>query len=181
MQPQLERRPIAVVMGVSGTGKTTIGTRLAHRLGWPFAEGDDFHSAANVAKMHAGQPLTDQDRWPWLQAIADWIGARERAGEGGVVTCSALKRSYRDLLRQGHPDVRFVCLVGSHDLLQARLSNRSGHFMPASLLQSQLDTLEPLQPDEPGSTVDVSQSPAEIEAAAMRILTGPADPGLRAG
>src|SRR5580698_10478573 len=137
-------------MGVSGTGKSTIARLLAEDLGWASAEGDDFHSAANVAKMHAGHPLTDEDRLPWLKAIADWIGVREAAGDGGVVTCSALKRSYRDLLRAGHPDVRFICLIGSHDLLEQRLEHRAGHFMPASLLDSQLDTLEPLQPDEPG-------------------------------
>jgi gluconokinase len=161
---------IAVVMGVSGTGKSTIARLLAEDLGWASAEGDDFHSAANIAKMHAGHPLTDEDRLPWLKAIADWIGVREAAGDGGVVTCSALKRSYRDLLRAGHPDVRFICLIGSHDLLEQRLEHRAGHFMPASLLDSQLDTLEPLQPDEPGGNIDVSQSPAQIEAAALALL-----------
>ena len=161
---------IAVVMGVSGTGKTTIATMLAARLGWPFAEGDEFHSPANVAKMHAGHPLTDEDRWPWLQSISDWITTREQAGTGGVVTCSALKRSYRDLLRTGHPDVRFVCLTGGHEMLRQRLENRGGHFMPASLLQSQLDTLEPLEPDEPGGVVDAAQTPEQTEAAALRLL-----------
>ncbi|HSY15696.1 MAG TPA: gluconokinase, partial [Jatrophihabitantaceae bacterium] len=136
------RPVIAVVMGVSGTGKSTIAALLASKLGWPMAEGDDFHSAANVAKMHAGHPLTDEDRWPWLHSIADWIGERERAGDGGVVTCSALKRAYRNLLVDGHPDVRFVCLVGSRALLADRIGHREGHFMPASLLDSQLDTLE---------------------------------------
>ena len=157
-------------MGVSGTGKSTVATLLAQHLGWPMAEGDDFHSAANVAKMHAGHPLTDADRLPWLHSIADWIGAREAAGSGGVVTCSSLKRSYRDLLRDGHPDVRFVCLVGSRELLESRLDHRVGHFMPASLLDSQLATLEPLQPDEPGATIDVSASPPQIEREALAIL-----------
>jgi gluconokinase len=161
--------PVLVVMGVTGTGKSTVGESLARVLGYPFAEGDDFHSAANVAKMHAGHPLTDADRAPWLRTVAAWIGDREQAGTGGVVTCSALKRSYRDELRAGHPDVRFICLVGSHDLLLARLQGRVGHFMPPSLLDSQLATLEPLQPDEPGGEVDVSGTPAETEAAALAL------------
>ncbi len=164
------RPPIAVVMGVSGTGKSTVGTLLAHHLGWPMAESDDFHSAANVAKMRAGEPLTDADRLPWLQAIADWIGAREADGAGAVVTCSALKRSYRDLLRAGHPDVRFICLIGSAQLLEARLDRRVGHFMPPSLLGSQLDTLEPLEPDEPGGRVDVTGPPEQVEREALAIL-----------
>jgi gluconokinase len=170
MQSQQIRPVIAVVMGVSGTGKSTIARLLAEDLGWPSAEGDDFHSPANVAKMHAGHPLTDEDRLPWLHAIADWIGAREVAGDGGVITCSALKRSYRDLLSAGHPDVRFICLVGSHDLLEQRLEHRAGHFMPASLLDSQLEALEPLQTDESGGNIDVSQAPPQIEAAALAIL-----------
>jgi gluconokinase len=170
------RPPIAVIMGVSGTGKSTIAALLGAALGWPMAEGDDFHSAANVAKMHAGHPLTDADRLPWLEAISAWIGAREAAGTGGIVTCSALRRSYRDLLRTGHPDVRFVCLVGSHELLLSRLTSRTGHFMPASLLDSQLATFEPLQPDEPGVTIDVSAPQAQIEQAAAAALTAPSPP-----
>jgi gluconokinase len=165
--------PIAVIMGVSGTGKSTVAALLVKALGWPMAEGDDFHSAANVAKMHAGHPLTDADRLPWLQAISAWIGACETAGTGGIITCSALKRSYRDLLRTGHPDVRFICLVGSHDLLMSRLTNRSGHFMPASLLDSQLATFEPLQPDEAGVTIDVAAPAAQIEQVALATLTAP--------
>jgi gluconokinase len=168
--PAAPRPVVAVVMGVSGTGKSTIARLLTEDLGWPSAEGDDFHSAANVAKMHAGHPLTDADRAPWLAAIADWIGACETAGSGGVVTCSALKRSYRDELRRGHPDVRFICLVGGHDLLESRLENRTGHFMPASLLDSQLATFEPLAPDEPGASIDVSLPPEQIEAAALAAL-----------
>jgi gluconokinase len=160
---------VLVVTGVSGTGKTTVATALARELGYPFAEGDDFHCAANVAKLRAGHPLTDADRAPWLQAIAAWIGERERAGTGGVITCSALKRSYRDGLRSGHPDVRFICLVGPRDVLLARLQARRGHFMPASLLDSQLATFEPLESDEPGGTVDVSGTLAETEAAAGKL------------
>ena len=163
--------PILVVMGVSGTGKSTVGIALARDLGYPYAEGDDFHSAANVAKMHAGHPLTDEDRLPWLHTISEWIGEREQAGTGGVVTCSALKRSYRDILCERHPDVRFICLVGSHDLLLSRLQGRTGHFMPASLLDSQLATFEPLGPDEPGGEIDVSGTPAETEAAARVLAT----------
>jgi gluconokinase len=167
---------VVVVMGVSGTGKSTVAAGLVRDLGWPFAEGDDFHSAANIAKMHAGHPLTDADRRPWLQAISAWIGARGAAGTGGIVTCSALKRSYREILRAGHPDVRFLCLTGSHQLLESRIENRVGHFMPASLLDSQLDTLEPLQPDEPGVTIDVSGSPDEVERIALaQIRTMSAD------
>jgi gluconokinase len=162
---------IAVIMGVSGTGKSTVAAELVRDLGWPFAEGDDFHPAANIAKMSAGQPLTDADRLPWLEVISGWIGEREAAGTGGIVTCSALKRSYRDLLRAGHRDVRFICLVGSHDLLHSRLVDRVGHFMPASLLDSQLATFEPLQPDEPGVTIDVAATPETIEAQALAALT----------
>jgi gluconokinase len=168
-------------MGVSGTGKSTVGTALARDLGFPFAEGDDFHSAANVAKMSSGHPLTDEDRAPWLAAIADWIGERERAGTGGVVTCSALKRSYRDRLREGHPDVRFICLVGAHDVLLARLQGRRDHFMPPSLLDSQLATFEPLEADEPGGTVDVGGTPAETEAAARALAEDAAPPQIRPG
>lgn len=157
-------------MGVSGTGKSTVAGLLAQALGWPMAEGDDFHSAANVAKMHDGHPLTDADRAPWLAAISAWIGSCETAGSGGIVTCSALKRAYRDELRHGHPDVRFICLVGDHDLLESRLENRTGHFMPASLLDSQLETFQPLEPDEPGATIDVSATPAQIEQAALAAL-----------
>jgi gluconokinase len=166
---------VLVVMGVSGTGKSTVGQALARDLGYPFAEGDDFHSAANVAKMHAGHPLTDEDRTPWLRSISDWIGEREQAGTGGVVTCSALKRSYRDELLAGHPDVRFICLVGDHELLLSRLQGRQGHFMPASLLDSQLATFEALQPDEPGGVVDVSGTPAQTEAAALALADVGAD------
>lgn len=151
-----------VVMGVSGTGKTTVAQGVAGELGWPFAEGDDFHPAANVDKMRAGRPLTDDDRWPWLASVADWIGARERAGESAVVTCSALRRAYRDALRDGHPSVWFAHVASSPDVLRRRLAQRTGHYMDPGLLDSQLATLEPLEPDEPGVTVGGEGSSADV-------------------
>jgi gluconokinase len=151
-----------VVMGVSGSGKTTVARAVAGRLGWLFAEGDDFHSAANVAKMSAGSPLTDDDRWPWLRSLADWIGEREAAGEDAVLTCSALKRSYRDLLDDGHPSVRFVHVTVNAETLRRRLEQRRGHYMPASLLDSQLAALEPLGPDEPGLTLPGDDEPDDV-------------------
>jgi gluconokinase len=161
-----------VVMGVSGSGKTTVATGLAKRLGWVFAEGDHFHSAANVAKMHAGIPLTDEDRWPWLASLADWIGEREAAGENAVLTCSALKRAYRDLLAHGHPSVRFVHITASAETIRHRLQARRGHYMPASLLDSQLAALEPLQPDEPGLTLSGDGEPDDVIDALVARLDG---------
>ena len=156
-------RPCTVVlMGVAGSGKSTVMTQLAERLGWRAAEADDFHSPANVAKMSAGHPLTDDDRWPWLHAIANWIGDREGAGENAVVTCSALRRTYRDFLRSGHPSVRFVHLAVGRAILERRMAQRRGHYMPPSLLGSQLDTLEPLGPDEPGIVVSGELPPEAI-------------------
>lgn len=160
---------VLVVMGVSGCGKTTVAMGLADRLGWEFAEGDDFHPQANVDKMHAGQPLTDEDRWPWLRKIAEWIAGAENDEKPGIVTCSALKRSYRDVLRS--PGVIFVHLTASKALLEARISARKGHFMPSDLLQSQLDTLEPLQDDEEGIVVDVAADPDEIVDGILTELT----------
>jgi gluconokinase len=151
-------------MGVSGSGKSTVAAGLAERLGWEFAEGDDFHPAENVAKMRAGIPLDDEDRWPWLRAVADWIGERERAGRSVVVTCSALKRSYRDVLRDGHPSVWFAHVTVDPDLLRDRIGRRTGHYMPASLLDSQLATLEPLEDDEPGTRVS-GDGPPEVVVA----------------
>jgi gluconokinase len=159
-----------VVMGVSGSGKTTVAQGVADSLGWAYAEGDDFHPRENVAKMAAGQPLDDEDRWPWLRAIADSIGASEQAGQNQVVTCSALKRSYRDLLRRGHPSVRFCLLDVSPDELRRRLEFRRGHYMPASLLGSQLATLEPLEADEPGITVPADTDPEGVRAAVLDAL-----------
>ncbi|MFF0082991.1 gluconokinase [Streptomyces canus] len=159
---------VVVVMGVAGTGKTTIGPLLAARLGVPYAEGDDFHPPANIAKMSAGTPLTDEDRRPWLDAIGSW--AHGRAELGGVVSCSALKRSYRDRLRAEAPGVVFVHLAGDRSLIEDRMSHRQGHFMPTALLDSQFATLQPLQEDEAGVVVDVSGSPEEITGRAVKAL-----------
>ncbi|MFF7475691.1 gluconokinase, GntK/IdnK-type [Streptomyces sp. NPDC008092] len=159
---------VIVVMGVAGTGKTTIGPLLAARLGVPYAEGDDFHPPANIAKMSAGHPLDDADRWPWLDAIGAW--AHGRAGLGGVVSSSALKRSYRDRLRAAAPGIVFLHLAGDRRLIEDRMSHRQGHFMPTALLDSQFATLQPLEADEPGVAVDVSGTPEEITARAVRAL-----------
>jgi carbohydrate kinase (thermoresistant glucokinase family) len=152
---------VVVVMGVSGSGKSTIATLLASRLGWDFAEGDDFHPQANVRKMAAGQPLTDADRQPWLQAVAGWIEDELRRGRSGVITCSALKRSYRDRLRR--PGVRFAYLEVSRAELERRLRARPGHFMPASLLDSQLETLQPPDPHEQAITVAALEPEHTVE------------------
>ncbi|MET8245311.1 gluconokinase [Streptomyces sp. NPDC005202] len=159
---------VVVVMGVAGTGKTTIGPMLAARLGFPYAEGDDFHPQSNIAKMSAGKPLDDEDRWPWLDAIGAWAHGRE--GLGGVVSSSALKRSYRDRLRAAAPGVVFVHLTGDRQLIQDRMAHRQGHFMPTALLDSQFATLQPLEADERGVAVDVSGSPEDITARAMAAL-----------
>ena len=159
-----------VVMGVSGVGKTSVAHELVARTGWTFQEGDELHPEANRAKMAAGHALDDDDRWPWLRRIADWIGGQEAVGSGCVVTCSALKRAYRDLLRDGHPSVRFVHLLADDDVLLSRITHRHGHFMPASLLRSQLDTLEPLEPDEPGIGVGTEGGPDAIAERALAAL-----------
>ncbi|WP_104116582.1 gluconokinase [Arthrobacter sp. B1805] len=151
-----------VVMGISGSGKTTIATRLAEALGWVFAEADDFHPAANIAKMTSGTPLTDEDRWPWLESMRDWMTTQAYSDRSTVVTCSALKRSYRDVLTQAEGRVRFVHLVGDTDLILERMKTRSGHFMPQSLLPSQISTLEPLEPDEQGVKIDNAGTPDEV-------------------
>jgi gluconokinase len=139
---------IAVVMGVSGSGKTSVGRHLATALGWTFAEGDDFHPPANVAKMAGGTPLTDEDRWPWLDAIGRWIATETTEDRSAVVTCSALKRSYRDRLRLAWPDLRLIYLRVERADLHRRLAARLEHFFPEKLLDSQLQTLEPPQADE---------------------------------
>ena len=165
MTTQQEPPTILVVMGVSGSGKSTLAGVLADRLGWPLQEGDDLHPAANVAKMAAGVPLTDEDRAPWLELIRDWIIARQDAGESGVVTCSALRRSYREILTR--PGVQFVHLNGTRHDLGERLGQRVGHFMPASLLESQLDTLEPLSADEAGFVVSAT---LPVQESADRVI-----------
>ena len=155
-----------VVMGVSRSGKSTVGAALAQRLHVPFADADDFHPEANVAKMSAGHPLNDEDRYPWLDAIGDWLA--NHCGEGGVMSCSALKRKYRDQLRKHCPQVGFLHLSGSPEVIGRRQASRPGHFMPASLLASQFDTLEPLEADEHGVVVDVDQ---DIDAVVENYLT----------
>ena len=144
-----------VVMGVSGSGKSTVGAALAQRLRVPFADADDFHPAANIAKMSAGHPLDDDDRYPWLERIGQWLATHP---EGGVMSCSALKRAYRDQLRGHAPQTEFLHLYGTPEVIGRRQASRPGHFMPASLLQSQFDTLEPLDPDEGGLVIDVDQA-----------------------
>jgi gluconokinase len=144
-----------VVMGVSGSGKSTVGAALAQRLRVPFVDGDDLHPPANVAKMTAGQPLNDDDRYPWLEAIGKWLADHH---DGGVMSCSALKRTYRDQLRRHCAAVEFLHLSGSPEVIGKRQASRPGHFMPASLLQSQFATLEPLEPDEHGIAIDVDQN-----------------------
>ena len=148
---------VLVVMGVSGSGKSTIARPVAQRLGWDFEEGDELHPAANIAKMHAGHPLTDADRGPWLDAVRAWIAGELQAGRSGVITCSALKRAYRDRLGDGLPGVRFVYLKGEEATIRTRVDDRQGHFMPVSLLDSQFDTLEPPTPDEDPIVIAVRQ------------------------
>lgn len=160
--------PLIVVMGVSGSGKSTVGGLLAERLGVPYAEADDFHPAANVAKMSAGHPLDDADRAPWLDAIADWIAGR--GDRGGVVSCSALRRRYRDRLRAAAPDLFFLHLDGPPELIAARLAARTRHFMPSGLLASQFEALEPLDPDESGAVVTIEGDPRQIADRAWAVL-----------
>jgi gluconokinase len=145
-----------VVMGVSGSGKSTVGAALAQRLRVPFADADDFHPPANIDKMTAGEPLNDDDRYPWLEAIGAWLA--EHCDRGGVMSCSALKRKYRDQLRRHCPGVEFLHLSGTPEVIGRRQASRPGHFMPASLLQSQFATLEPLESDERGTVIDVDQN-----------------------
>lgn len=159
---------IMLLMGVSGCGKTTVGEQLAERLGWPYQEGDALHPPANVAKMAGGTPLTDADRLPWLAAVAAWIDARREAGGCGVVSCSALKRAYRQLLIDDHPDVQLVYLQGSRNQLAERLAARTGHYMPAGLLDSQLATLEEPTAAEQPLVVTIDQPVDAIVTAITR-------------
>jgi len=175
--------PVLVVMGVSGAGKSTIARELAVRLGWAFEEGDSLHPEANIAKMHAGIPLTDADRAPWLKRVAAWIDGQRAMKQPGIITCSALKRSYRRIIVGDRPEVRLVYLRGSRELIARHLATRDGHFMPASLLQSQIDTLEEPGPDEDPLTVDVGPAPGQIAETIIRLLGASAtvSPGAARG
>ena len=164
MQEHPKTARVAVVMGVSGSGKTTIGRALARRLGWLFQEGDALHPSENVAKMSAGQPLDDADRAPWLAAIAALIDEWRARGKAGVITCSALKRRYREVIIGDRPGVRLVYLAGSRELIAERLAARRGHFMPATLLDSQFAALEPPMPEEGAIVVSVEAPVADIVA-----------------
>jgi len=159
---------VVVVMGVAGCGKTTVARELAQRLGVPFADADEFHPPANIEKMSSGVPLTDADRWPWLRAIAHWIGERSGpgGGGGGVVTCSALRRRYRDELVAGGP-VFFVHLHGDKELITRRVAERTDHFMPSSLVDSQFAVLEPLADDEQGVVIDITARPDALATEAL--------------
>ncbi|HLR83309.1 MAG TPA: gluconokinase [Nocardioidaceae bacterium] len=152
--------PLVVVMGVTAVGKTTVGELLAERYAVEYADADAFHPQANIDKMSSGAPLDDDDRWPWLEAIGEWLAAH--ATTGAVVSCSALKRAYRDVLVKAAPSVRFLHLHGDHDVIRQRIANRKGHFMPPSLVDSQLATLELLEPDEPGVVIDLTLTPEQI-------------------
>jgi gluconokinase len=178
-EPSLSPPTVLIVMGVSGSGKSTVGMIVADRLGWPFRDGDGFHPPENVEKMRSGTPLTDEDRWPWLKAIAAWIDGRRQSGTHGVIACSALKRSYRDVLRDGHDDVRFVFLDGPRELLASRLADRKGHYMPASLLDSQLATLERPGLEEAPLAVSIDPDPETIASIILERLET-REPGRRA-
>ena len=158
---------IVILAGVSGSGKTTVGRLLAERLGWPFADGDSFHSAASIEKMTEGIALTDADRWPWLAAIGAWIDERAAGGGSAVVACSALKRAYRDFLRRGRPEVRIVFLAIDRDAALTRLQTRRGHFFSAGLLDTQLAAVEPPSPGEDVLVLDGTQSPDQLVDAIM--------------
>jgi gluconokinase len=158
----LPRPVVLVAMGVSGSGKSTVAALLAGQLGWPFEEGDLLHPQANIDKMASGQPLNDEDRWPWLEKVAAWVEERLDAGQDGIITCSALKRSYRDVINRRGSGVIFVYLAGTLPTISARLAARHGHFMPADLLESQFATLEEPTPEEPEIRVDIGPAPALI-------------------
>ncbi len=163
---------IVVAMGVCSSGKTSVGKVVASRMNWTFIEGDDLHPPANITKMASGVPLTDEDRWPWLDSIADRMREIDKAGESAVVACSALRQAYRDRLRRSGADLRFLHLTGDVSLIRQRMQNRSGHFMPAGLLDSQLATLEPAGLDEDLYEVDISGTVGDLAEAAIRSLTG---------
>ena len=171
---------IVIVAGVSGSGKTTVGAMLAGHLHWAFADGDDFHPAANIEKMRSDIPLTDDDRWPWLRAIAAWMDERIAHDEPAVIPCSALKRSYRDFLLNGRPEARLVFLAVDREVLAQRLAARHAHFFPAQLLNSQLDALEPPAPDEHMVTVveHAADQPADTVANIVALLWPGDDPGV---
>jgi carbohydrate kinase (thermoresistant glucokinase family) len=162
--------PVLVVMGVSGAGTSTVAQELAARLGWSFKEGDALHPEANVAKMHAGMPLPDADRQLWLERVAAWIDAQRARKQPGIITCSALKRSYRRIIVGDRPEVRLVYLRGGRDLIARHLAGHDGHVMPASLLQSQIDTLEEPLPDEDPLTVDGGQPTPRVAEEIIRLL-----------
>ena len=167
-----------VVMGVAGSGKSTIAAALSRQLGWACAEADEFHPQSNIDKMSQGTPLQDEDRWPWLQQIQDWMTGQARAGRSTVLTCSALKRSYRRLLSEAEGRVVFIHLHGEAALISERMQGREGHFMPPTLLPSQLATLEPLSPEElaEGSLrLDISRSPEQLIGAILAALKLPSD------
>jgi gluconokinase len=161
-------QPVLVIMGISGSGKSTVAGILAGQLGWDLEEGDDLHPQENIDKMSAGEPLNDEDRAPWLDTISSWIIEHTMAGVPGIITCSALKRRYRDVLREHN--VIFVHLTGSKDLIGRRLAARHDHYMPTSLLDSQVEALEPPEPDENAITIDAGRKPAEEAAEIVRRL-----------
>ena len=171
-----------IVMGVSGAGKSTIAEALARRLAWRYEDGDTFHPAGNVAKMKAGHPLSDADRWPWLQAIGDEIDRVCALGAHVVIACSALKRAYRDMLRHGRHDIRFVFLNGTQQLVASRLASRKGHFMPPDLLASQFKTLEPPGDDEHPITISIEATvDAIVDTIVRQLKPGAADHGASTG
>jgi gluconokinase len=170
ISPPIAQPVVLVVMGVSGCGKTTVAALLAGRLGWPFEEGDALHPPANIEKMKAGHPLDDNDRAPWLEKVADWVGQRLDAGGSGLITCSALKHSYRDTIDRRGSGVVFVYLHGSYETIAARLAVRHGHFMPTKLLDSQFADLQEPGADEPAIRVDVGPAPSQIAETIIAML-----------
>lgn len=170
MPDPIAKPVVLVLMGVAGCGKTTVAAILSGRLDWPFEEGDALHPQSNVDKMHAGHPLTDEDRAPWLKKVADWVDQCLDAGENGVITCSALKRAYREVINRRGSGVEFVYLAGSRELIAARLVTRHGHFMPPSLLDSQFADLQEPSADEPAIRVDVGPAPSVIAQNIVQML-----------